>query len=154
MIMEAPLKVLLAHSSWLPGVQIWDKNLVTRRYTREREKKECTNFPLTPSHLAHINFLLVALAAKHKPVPLKLNPSIGSTAVVLFLYISLFLGGLKWLGYQYTWSQVDAHSKWLSGLSLAQLKVVDDNLQSQYNMVVRVCQWSMTMLMNNLAIEL
>ena len=94
-------------------------------------------------HLAHINFLLVTLASKHKPIPLEFNPSIWSTAVVLFWYlqfsntlISLFLEGLKWLVYQYTWGQVDTHSKWFSGFSLAQLKVVDDNLQSQYNMMV------------------
>ena len=39
-IMEAPLKVLLTHSSWLPGVQIGDKNLATTRYILSRAEKE------------------------------------------------------------------------------------------------------------------
>ena len=34
--------------------------------------------------LAHINFLLVTLAAQHKLISLEFNPSIWSTAVVLF----------------------------------------------------------------------
>ena len=121
--MESPLKVLLAHSSWLPGVQIWDKNLETTRYIycHKDNMDIChvwkmskmhwisigTNSQPTHSpkklmlHLAHINFLLVALAAKHKPVTLKLNPCIGSAAVILFSYI------LDWFRFsQMTWLPV------------------------------------------------
>ena len=53
--------------------------------------------------------------------------------------MSLFLEGLPWFCYQNTGGQVDTHSNWLSGLPLAQLKVVDDNLQSQKSNLGKHC---------------
>ena len=38
-VMEAPLKVFLAHSFWLPGVQIGYENLATTRYIFSLKKR-------------------------------------------------------------------------------------------------------------------